>query len=74
MELNFNLTPVLSPRQFLPKGQRQIPRQDARKEQLKNNIQNTLQQVNNYQQFEQKIKAMGYQVLKGRGIHKFPYH
>ncbi len=51
MELKFNLTPVLSPRKFLPKEERQIPRQDTRKEQLKNNIQKTLQQVDNYQQF-----------------------
>ena len=68
MELKFNLTQVLSPRKFLPKEQRQIPRQDARKEQLKNNIQKTLQQVNNYQQFEQVMKALGYQILKARGI------
>ena len=67
-ELKFNLTQVLSPRKFLPKEQRQIPRLDARKEQLKNNIQKALQQVNNYQQFEQQMKALGYQVLKGRGI------
>ena len=44
MELKFNLTPVLSPRQFLPKEQRQIPRLNAR------------------------MTALGYQVLKGRGI------
>lgn len=68
MELKFNLTPVLSPRQFLPKEQRQIPRQDARKEQLKNNIQKTLQQASNYQQFEQAMEALGYEILKGRGI------
>ena len=24
--------------------------------------------MNNYQQFEQKMKSLGYQVLKGRGI------
>ena len=68
MELKFNLTPVLSPRQFLSKEQRQIPLQDGRKEQLKRNIQQALQQVNNYQQFEQKMKVLGYQVLKARGI------
>ena len=68
MELKFNLTPVLSPRQFLPKEQRHIPRQDGRKEQLKRDIQQALQQVNNYQQFEQKMKVLGYQVLKARGI------
>lgn len=68
MELKFNLTQVLSPRKFLPKDQRQIPRQDERKEKLKNVIQKTLQQVSNYQQFEQAMKALGYQVLKARGI------
>ena len=68
MELKFNLTKVLSPRKFLPKEQRQIPRQDERKEKLKNSIQMVLKKVNNYQQFEQKMKMLGYQVLKGRGI------
>jgi Relaxase/Mobilisation nuclease domain len=68
MELKFNLIQVLNPRKFLPKEQRHIPRQDARKEQLKNSIQKALQQVNNYQQFEQLMKSLGYQVLKARGI------
>jgi ribosomal protein L31E len=68
MEFKFNLTPVLSPRKFLPKEQRQIPRLDMRKEQLKNNIQEILKQANSYQEFEQQMKALGYQVLKGRGI------
>lgn len=68
MELKFNLTQVLSPRRFLPKDQQQIPRQDERKEKLKNVIQKTLQQVSNYQQFEQVMKVLGYQVLKARGI------
>lgn len=68
MELKFNLTQVLSPIKFLSKEQRRIPRQDARKEELKNNIQKVLQEVNNYQQFEQTMKALGYQVLKSRGI------
>lgn len=52
----------------MPKDLRQIPRQDARKEKLKNVIQKTLQQVSNYQQFEQVMRALGYQVLKARGI------
>ena len=68
MELKFNLTQVLSPRKFLPKDQQQIPRQDERKQKLKNGIQKTLQQVGNYQQFEQAMKALGYQILKARGI------
>ena len=68
MELKFNLSQVLSPRKFLPKDQRQIPRHDERKEKLKNNIQTALNQVKNYQQFEQVMKVLGYQVLKARGI------
>ena len=69
MELKFDLAQVLSPRRFLPKEQRQIPRQDARKEQLKNNIQSMLKEVSNYQQFEQGMKALGYDVLKARVLH-----
>ena len=68
MEMKFDLTQVLNPRKFLPKEQRNIPRQDVRKEQLKMYIQHALQQVNNYKQFELKMKALGYQVLKARGI------
>jgi hypothetical protein len=68
MELKFDLKQVLSPRQFLSKEQRLIPRQDARKEQLKKDIQQTLKQAKSYGEFEQKMKSLGYQVLKGRGI------
>ena len=68
MELKFDLKQVLSPRQFLSKEQRLIPRQDVRKEQLKKDIQQTLKQSGNYNEFEQKMKGLGYQVLKGRGI------
>ncbi len=68
MELKFELKQVLSPRQFLSKEQRLIPRQDVRKEQLKTDIQQTLKQSRNYNEFEQKMKGLGYQVLKGRGI------
>lgn len=68
MELKFELKQVLSPRQFLSKEQRLIPRQDARKEQLKKDIQQALKQVKNYFEFEQKMKSLGYHVLKGRGI------
>jgi len=68
MELKYQLKQVLSPRVFLLKEHRQIPRQDIRKELLKKDIKQTLQLVNNYHQFEQKMEALGYQVLKGRGI------
>ncbi|NJO24497.1 MAG: relaxase/mobilization nuclease domain-containing protein [Bacteroidia bacterium] len=68
LELKHNLQQVLSPRIFLPKEQRLIPRQDARKEKLRNDIRQTLKGSLSYSDFEQKMKALGYQVLKGRGI------
>jgi hypothetical protein len=67
-EMKFGLTEVLSPRKFLPKEQWQIPRKDTRKEKLKNSIQGALQKASNYQQFEQIMESLGYQVLKARGI------
>lgn len=68
MEKKYNLKEVLSPRKFLSKEQRLIPRHDSRKERLKNDIRETLQQVTTYQAFEQRMKALGYKFLKGRGI------
>ena len=68
MELKHDLQQVLSPRAFLSKEQRQLPRQDARKDQLKKNIQQALVATRDFKEFEQKIKALGYEVLKGRGI------
>lgn len=68
LEIKYQLKQVLNPRAFLPKEQRMIPRQNARMDQLKGNIRQVLQQVKIFDQFEQKMKALGYQVLKGRGI------
>jgi len=68
MEEKHSLREVLSPRSFLPKEQRLAARQDVRKEQLKKDLRETLKVSANYQNFEQKMKLLGYQVLKGRGI------
>lgn len=68
LELKHGLKQVLNPRAFLPKEQRMIPRQNVRLDQLKQHIQQALKQVDTFDQFEQKMKALGYQVLKGRGI------
>ncbi|MEO7485481.1 MAG: relaxase/mobilization nuclease domain-containing protein [Ferruginibacter sp.] len=68
LELKHELKQVLSPRVFLPKEQRLIPRHDVRKEQLRTRLQQTLSTAKNYDAFEQQMKAQGYQVLKGRGI------
>ena len=68
MEQKFQLKEVLSPRKYLSEKERLIPRQDIRKEHLKQDIQLALKATKNYPQFEAKMTAMGYQVLKGRGI------
>lgn len=68
MELKHELQQVLSPRIFLSKEEKLIPRQDARKEKLKTLIRETLKTATSYANFEQKMKSLGYQVLKGRGI------
>lgn len=68
MEKRYNLQEVLSPRKFLSKEQRLIPRHDSRKERLKKDIRETLQQVTTYLAFEQKMKSLGYAVLKARAF------
>lgn len=68
MELKYELQQVLSPKQFLSQKERLIPRQDIRKEQLRRDIQQTLEQAKNYPQFQQKMESLGYKVLKARGI------
>jgi stress-induced morphogen len=68
LELKHELKQVLSPRQFLSKEMRNIPRMDARKEVMKNAIRLVLLQSKNYAEFENKMKQNGYEVIKGRGI------
>jgi hypothetical protein len=68
MELQYELQHVLNPKKFLSKEMRLKPRLDTRKELLKTSIKNALNQSKNYAEFEQKMKAKGYQVIKGRGI------
>jgi len=68
LEKEFHLTEVLSARAFLPKEQRHLPRHDSRKEKLKKDIQKTLMEVKTFSRFEEKMKSLGYKVLKGRGI------
>jgi hypothetical protein len=68
MEFKYQLKQVLNPRQFLSKDQRFIPRQDMRKVRLTKDIQEALKQTGNYGEFEQKMRSLGYKVLKGRGI------
>jgi hypothetical protein len=68
MELKYELRQVLSPGRFLSKELRQIPRHDARKDQLKGAIKECLASSKNYNEFENKMKQKGYEVIKARGI------
>ncbi len=68
MEHKYNLQQVLNPRRFLSKEQRQLPRQDSRKQSLKKAIEISLSRSATYAAFEQQIKTLGYAVEKGRGI------
>ncbi|OMP74964.1 relaxase/mobilization nuclease domain-containing protein [[Flexibacter] sp. ATCC 35208] len=68
LEKQYKLQEVLSPRAFLSPQDRLLPRQDMRKEKLRTNIRQTLEKVHHYSEFEQKMQALGYKVIKGRGI------
>jgi hypothetical protein len=68
MEEKYQLKQVLSPRRYLSKKERQIPRKDTRKEQLRENIMAALNQSYNYEEFSKKVKLAGYEIIKGRGI------
>ena len=64
----YELQQVLNPKKFLSKELRLKPRLDTRKVLLKTCIKNALNQSKNYAEFEQRMKAKGYQIIKGRGI------
>ncbi|GAC1599225.1 MAG: hypothetical protein NVS3B8_11790 [Chitinophagaceae bacterium] len=68
MELKHELKQVLSPRQYLSKELREIPRQDQRKDLLKENIRKSLSAAKDYREFEQKMRQLNYEVIKSRGI------
>jgi len=68
LELKHELKQVLSPNAFLPKELRNYQRLDQRKVQLQVDIKQSLAGAQNYDQFEQKMKALKYDVIKMRGI------
>jgi hypothetical protein len=68
MEEKHGLQKVLSPRRYLPKDQRYLPRTDQRKEKLRQDIKECLITAKNYAEFKLLIKNLGYQVNKARGI------
>ncbi|HVU93719.1 MAG TPA: relaxase/mobilization nuclease domain-containing protein [Puia sp.] len=68
MEQKYDLQEVQSPRRFLSPKERQAPRQDQRKERLKEKIVGALNGSKDFPEFEKRITAEGYRVDKGRGI------
>lgn len=68
LEKEYKLKEVLSSRRFLSKEQRLIPRHDSRKEKMKRDIEQVLKQVKHYDEFAKRMQALGYQIIKGRGI------
>lgn len=68
MEQKYNLQQLISPWKFLSREMRQIPRADARKEAMKNDIKVCLVSSKNYGEFEALMKQKSYQIIKGRGI------
>ncbi len=67
-ELKHELKQVLSPNAFLPKELRNYQRMDGRKQQVQADIKHCIASSKNYDEFEQKMKALKYDVIKMRGI------
>lgn len=68
MELKYNLKQVESPKRFLPRERRNIPRLDIRKEAMKTDLRISLLESTSYVEFESRMKQKGYAVIKARGI------
>ena len=68
MEIKYGLKQVLSPKKFLSKDLRKIPRTDSRKEAIKKDIQDALLISKTYTDFEKQMQQKKYQIIKARGI------
>jgi hypothetical protein len=68
MEIEYKLEKVLSPRKFQTPAQRQLPRLDMRKENLKQVIRHALQHSKSMNAFQGLVQQKGYAVELGRGI------
>ena len=68
MELKFDLKQVLSPRRYLSKEQRLLPRNDERKKGLAFAIRNAINNAKDLEHFTRIMQSKGYKVIKGRGI------
>lgn len=68
VEAYYKLSTVLNPRRFLDKSMRNLPRSDQRKLKLKSDIADCLTKTKSFDEFTSEMKALGYSVIKGRGI------
>ncbi len=68
LEQKLALKRVLSPRLYLSREMRLVPRHDERKIRMKLDIRDTLLQSRNMEEFRLKMKQRGYCVEKSRGI------
>jgi DNA-binding transcriptional MerR regulator len=68
LEKQYELREVLSPRAFLSAEEKLLPRHDQRKEQLREDIRQTLKKVSQFSDFQKKMEGLGYEVIKSRGI------
>lgn len=68
MEKELGLQEVQSPKRFLSAAERNTPRFDQRKEKLWHIIIQALKKARDYPDFEKRVKAAGYEVVRARGI------
>ncbi len=68
MEFEYNVERVLSPKRFLPRHEQQIPRINARKENLKATITAWVKQCTSMAEFAEMVKRAGVSMEVGRGV------
>ncbi|HVX27889.1 MAG TPA: relaxase/mobilization nuclease domain-containing protein [Parafilimonas sp.] len=68
MELKHELKQVLSPRRYLSKEQRLLPRNDERKKALALAIRNAMSNSKDLDHFVRIMQSKGYKIIKSRGI------
>lgn len=68
IELEYNFRKVLSPKRFLPKDQRDIPREDARVLQCKAIVNEALNNSIDWDELQYELLAKGINIEKGRGV------
>jgi hypothetical protein len=68
MELKYGLVQVASPRAFLPREQKLIPRNDSRKNNIRSVLQDAIRDCKSLDEFYKSAENRGFQVVKSSGI------